>query len=268
MNTQDVSLGPVVVKRFRSYERGEHRREWLSLRLLDHFSPGLTPRPLSADLDAHLPVITMTRLPGDPLGDRPLPQATVAAIAIALDRLHSAVPVRIAEQVAPSHGHAHRNLGRLRDLLDAHPGTPDDPTMTAAVAAARRWLRSAEATSATDLDAVPSVYGREDHNLANFLADGDAGGHGLTLVDFEDAGRSDRATETAALVEHHASRGTPDAGWQPLLDAVDDQARLRAARRYHASFWVVLMLPGQRGHDRNPAPVRRAQAQRLLTLLE
>jgi hypothetical protein len=51
------------------------------------------------------------------------------------------------------------------------------------------------------------------------------------------------------------------------LDAVDDQARLRAARRYHASFRVVLMLPGQRGYDRNPPSARRAQAQRLLTLL-
>jgi hypothetical protein len=30
---------------------------------------------------------------------------------------------------------------------------------------------------------------------------------------------------------------------------------------------VALMLPGQAGHDRNPPPSRRAQAERLLGLL-
>lgn len=257
MSTHEISLGQVVVKRFRSYGRGEHRREWLGLRLLDHFCPGLVPRPLSAQLDAAPPVITMTRLPGRPLGDDPLDPAGVAAIATALDRLHSAVPERIAVQVAPSHGHPHRGLAPLRDLLDAC----DDPDE--AVCGARRWLHSAEAAGSTDLDAAPSVYGREDHNLANFLTDGDR----LRLVDFEDAGRSDRATEVAALVEHHAARRTPDAVWQPLLDAVGDQRRLRAARRYYAACWVALMLPGQRGHDRNPPEARRAQSARLLTLL-
>jgi hypothetical protein len=250
VSTHDVAVGAVVVKRFRSWERGEHRREWLGLRLLDHFSPGLAPRPLSAQLDADPPVITMSRLPGDPLGDKPLDAAGVAAIAAALDRLHSAVPERIAAQVAPSHGHPYHGLALLRDRLDA-VAEPD-----AAIRAARRWLRSTEAAGTTDLDAAPPVYGREDHNLANFLDDGDR----LQLVDFEDAGRSDRATEAAALVEHRSARSTPDASWRPLLDAVADQPRLRAARRYYAALWIALLL-------RLPGGRHQAQSERLLRLL-
>jgi hypothetical protein len=116
---------------------------------------------------------------------------------------------------------------------------------------------------AADVDGAPAVFGREDHNLPNFLRDRDR----TALVDFEDSGRSDRATEWAALVEHHAARCTADADWQPFLDAVAHQARLRTARRYYACVWVALMLPGRPGHDRNPLAARRAQAERLLGLL-
>ena len=40
-----LELSDVVVKRVGSYDRGEHLREWRSLRLLDRHSPGLAPRP-------------------------------------------------------------------------------------------------------------------------------------------------------------------------------------------------------------------------------
>jgi hypothetical protein len=263
VTTHLLEFSDVVVKRFRSYDRGEHRREWLGLRLLDRHSPGLAPRPLSADLAADPPAVTMSRLPGEPLGGRPLIPAELVALADAMDRLHSAVPVDEAARLDPSHGHPHRGLASLQALLDAHPGSPDEPTVAAAVAAARQWLASAEAVGAADLDGVPAVLGREDHNLPNFLRDGDR----IALVDFEDSGRSDRATEWAALVEHRAARCTADADWRPFLDAVADQPRLRAARRYYACVWVALMLPGRPGHDRNPPPARRAQAERLLELL-
>jgi hypothetical protein len=247
MTTHDVAVGDVVVKRFRSYGRGEHRREWLGLRLLDHFSPGLAPRPLSARLDAHPPVITMTRLPGRPLGDGPLDPAGVTALAAALDRLHDAVPPRIAERVPPSHGHPYHRLAGLRERFDAVPDADEGAR------AARRWLHSAEAVGLTDPDTAEPVLGRGDHNLANFLHAGD----GLRLVDFEDSGRSDRASEVAELVEHHSARCTPDGLWQPLLDAVADQPRLRAARRYHATVWLTLLA----GAD------RRRQVERVVGLL-
>jgi hypothetical protein len=263
VSTHSLVLSDVVVKRFRLYDRGEHRREWLGLRLLDRYAPGLAPRPLAADLAADPPTVTMSRLPGEPLGRHPLTYAELTAVADAMDRLHSAVPVDETTRLDPSHGHPNRGLAGLRALLDAHPGTPDEPVVAAAVGAARRWLASTEAAGAAAVDGVPAVFGREDHNLPNFLRDGDR----IALVDFEDSGRSDRATEWAALVEHHAARRTADADWQPFLDQVADQARLRTARRYYACVWVALMLPGGPGHDRNPPPARRAQAERLLGLL-
>ena len=67
-----LELSDVVVKRFGSYDRGEHLREWCGLRLLDRHSPGLAPRPLAADLAADPPTVTIGRLPGGPLGGRPL----------------------------------------------------------------------------------------------------------------------------------------------------------------------------------------------------
>lgn len=261
--THDLDLGAVVVKRFRSYGRGEHRREWRSLLLLDRYAPGLAPRPLSADLDAHPPSVTMSRLPGVPLGGRRLSAEELAGLAAAVDRLHGAVPAAELETMAPSHAHPDRLLPSIRELLARHPGVPAEPSIQAAIGAARGWLSSADAERTRAPALAAPVLGREDHNLPNFLHDG-----GRTrLVDFEDAGRSDRAMEWAALVEHQAARCTPDADWQPLLDAVEDQARLRDARRFHACFWLATMLPGQRGHDRNPPAARRDRAERLLALL-
>jgi hypothetical protein len=62
----------LVVKRFCSWERGEHQREWQALKLLAEFAPGLAPAPVTADLDADPPAITMTRLPGEPLAGQPV----------------------------------------------------------------------------------------------------------------------------------------------------------------------------------------------------
>jgi len=44
-----------VVKRFRSWDRGEPEREWRALNVLAEFAPALAPAPLSAHLDAALP---------------------------------------------------------------------------------------------------------------------------------------------------------------------------------------------------------------------
>jgi hypothetical protein len=258
--THDLSVGEAVVKTFRSYGRGEHRREWEALVLLDRYAPGLAPRPLTAELDAHPPSVTMSRLPGWPLGGRPLTAAELVGVGHAMDQLHGAVPAHELDAVAPSHAHPSVLLPQIRDLLATHPG---EPSVRTALAAARRWLSGADAERTQAYAASDPVLGREDHNLPNFLSDGSR----LRLVDFEDAGRSDRATEWATLVEHQAARCTPDADWQPLLDAVEDRGRLRDARRFYACYWLAIMLPGQRGHDLNPPSVLRERALRLLALL-
>ena len=193
MGTHELSVGATVLKTFRSYGRGEHRREWQALVLLNRYVPGLAPRPLTADLAAHPPSITMSRLPGVPLGGRRLTTSELAGLAAAMDRLHAAVPAGDLEAVGPSHAHPSVLLPRVRDLLAGHPGDPGEPLTTAAVRAARRWLSGADAERVRSAAASAPVLGREDHNLPNFMHDGT----NSRLVDFEDAGRSDRATEWA-----------------------------------------------------------------------
>src|ERR1700683_1119106 len=51
--THLVDIGDdLVVKRFRSWDRGEHLREWQALTLLASYAPDLAPAPLRADLTA------------------------------------------------------------------------------------------------------------------------------------------------------------------------------------------------------------------------
>ncbi len=114
------------------------------------------------------------------------------------------------------------------------------------------------------LDAGDPVLGQGDSNLANFLWDGTE----VRIVDFEDSGPSDRAFELADLVEHISA--WPDAslpadvvlGSFGLTAA--KQVRVREYRRLCALFWLVMLLPGRPGHDRNPAGTLERQAARLL----
>jgi hypothetical protein len=51
---------------------------------------GMTPAPLSADLDAGPPAIIMTLLPGDPLAARPVTGRHLDALVATLDYLQPA----------------------------------------------------------------------------------------------------------------------------------------------------------------------------------
>lgn len=241
MTTHDLELGPsLVVKRFRSYARGEHLREWRGLRLLARFAPGLAPRPVAADLDGDPPWVSMSRVPGVPSVGR------LPAVAAALERLHTAVPVDEAAQLPVSISHP---ALRFRELAPAS-------------AVARRWLGSAEAAGLRS--GVRPVLGREDHNVPNFLDDGDV----VRLVDVEDSGRSDRAVELASIVEHLSWRDVP--GALDLAASLDgaEAARFRVARRYYAILWLTLLQPGGPSATRNPPSVARAQLDRVHTLLD
>ncbi|WP_433050853.1 hypothetical protein [Dactylosporangium sp. CS-033363] len=59
--------GGRLTKRYVSWSRGEHRREWAVLRRVHDRHPDLVPEPLDADLDADPPTIAMSLLPGTPL---------------------------------------------------------------------------------------------------------------------------------------------------------------------------------------------------------
>ena len=91
------------------------------------------------------------------------------------------------------------------------------------------------------------------------------------LVDFEEFGRSDLAYEVADVVEHASSRLDRHLDADALLArlALTDaqRARLAVHRRLLASFWLVMLLPGNRGFDRNPPGSTEDQARHLLALL-
>jgi aminoglycoside phosphotransferase (APT) family kinase protein len=252
-----------VVKRFRSWDRGEHQREWQALNLLAEFAPGLAPAPVSADLDADPPAITMTRLPGQPLAGQPITGQHLDALAATLDNLHSCVPSGALARVRPHQWLAGGLVSRLRSRTVGIRHRPDaDPVVLTAFRAAADWLDHVAEPGGPAEPSGPaiSVFGQGDGYLGNFLWDGSR----LRVVDFEDSGRSDRAFELACVTEHIGM-------WQEAgIDAGDvlgrfcltaaESARVLFFRRGFAVFWLHLV------HER-PGLVAGLQAERVLSLL-
>lgn len=254
----------VVRKRFLSWDDGEADREWAGLVALAKHAPGLAPRPIERGLDGNAPVIVMSRVPGEPLGQAPLSPVQANALTTALRRLFAA-PV--------DDGTPERALGpsTMRGMVRTWAGEEydvdpcRDPTLVgAALTHARDWLAPERPEVDRVADAVLSVG---DGNLANVLWDGDA----CRLVDFEEFGVSDLACEVADVVEHVSSRLGRLVDVDALLDGLDlraDQlARLVEFRRLLAAFWLVMLLPGNRGFERNPAGSVEDQASHVLALL-
>jgi Ser/Thr protein kinase RdoA (MazF antagonist) len=255
-HTHDLTFaGPVLTKRYTSWDRGEHRREWTVLQLVHDHAPDLAPVPLRADLDADPPTVTMSRLPGVPLGATPAP-AQLEALATAITQLWE-VPRPSSQPVALPAWEDDLAFARRLTSGPRPPGGIVAEAFDAAVA----WWDGPDpellGTPPPDL-----VLGHRDPNLANYLWDGNR----VRIVDFEDAGPSDPATELAILVEHMSARDTPADDLLAAFPAVDPQ-RLRAARRLWAMFWMRLLAPGGPAVRRNPPGTTEKQAARLLTLL-
>lgn len=268
--THDLVFGATTVsKRYRSWERGEHDREWAGLTLLAEHAPGLAPRPLRREVAADgSPVVVMSRLAGSPLGADRLTPDLVVALGAAVRALHG-VPVEAVEAA----GLGERTLGpstmrtHIRDWAaqEVDLGACRHGAVVAdALRAARQWL----AEPAVGLDrVVDPVLGLADGNAANVLWDGSA----CRVVDLEDCGLSDPAFEVAGVVEHASFRlprlvepervaaaaGLDDAQWR----------RWTAYRPLFAALWLVMLVPGNRGFVRNPVGSTEDQARHLLTLL-
>jgi aminoglycoside phosphotransferase len=246
-----------VIKRFRSWSRGEHQWEWQALTTLAEFAPGLAPVPLDAALDADPPSITMTRLPGEPLAGQTVTSLHLDALAAALNQLHKCLPPRALARVRPQPWLAVGAMSRLRHRTAGMRDLPDgEPVVRAAFGAAARWIDQA----AEPAEPLTFVFGQNDSNLANFLWDGSR----VRLVDFEDSGLSDRASELACLAEHISTWRESGIDADDLLGRFDltaaESARVRFWRRGYAIFWLHLV------HKR-PGPVAAKQAERVLTLL-
>jgi len=258
VHTHELTFaGAVLTKRYVSWSRGEHHREWAVLRVAHRYAPDLVPVPLSARLDAEPPMITMSRLPGEPLGG-PLTSRQLAALVAAITRLWS-VPLDGDERWPGEAEPWADDLAFARRLTDG-PRPAAGLTRDAYDAAVAWWNGSDPQL----LRARPAelILGHRDSNLANYLYDGDR----VRIVDFEDAGASDPANEIAILAEHMSARDIDVSDLLAHFPAVDER-RLRAARRVWAMFWLRLLLPGGPAVRRNPPGTAERQAARLLTLL-
>jgi Ser/Thr protein kinase RdoA (MazF antagonist) len=256
----EVEVGrAVVVKRYRSWSHDEPRREWRALTLLAEYAPGLAPEPVRADLAAVPPAVVMTRLEGVPL-QAPVRGRHLDELARAVDTLHRAVPAGVLRGVPRRAGHPRAMLDLLRRRhTSLRPPDASGP-IAEAHAAAARWVArpDLERTLAEDR---PPVLGTGDGNLANHLWDGTR----VRIVDFEYAGRSDRAYELAEVLEHVTAWRTDalDAGGllSRLPPTRPERARLVECRRLMALFWFQAALAGGSGAAGRPA-------ERLLGLLD
>jgi hypothetical protein len=254
-----------VTKTYRFWSLGEHRREWAALELLDRHAPGLAPRPLTADLDAEPPSITMTRLPGRPLGGERLSPGETTALANSMRALHAAIPPDQLRAMAPRHLHADSFMTAVRELVSKAAYDGGAAGVVPALSLARAWLEQAVVESETP--AHDRVFGLADGNLANCLWDGTR----VMLVDFEDAGMSDRCFELADMLEHPSvfvgDLLDPDA----LLETfdLDEEQRTRVLhfRRVFSCFWLVRLLPDGPAHPRNPPGTLERHAIRTAALL-
>lgn len=265
-STHDLDIGPArVVKRFRSWDRGEPDREWRGLTLLQTYAPGLAPEPIERRTEDGRPAVVMSRLTGEPLGGGRLSERQLDGLAGALETLHTRVPRQQLDELPPRISSASDEVGWLRDYVGETTLTVNG-VVAMAFAAGADWISSDEATRLAEPTA-PKVFALADGNLANVLWDDD----GCGLVDFEDSGVSDHAYEIADLVEHIESWLTGAMDADALLGRLDLDAetgrRIRTARRMFALHWLVMLLPGNPGYLRNPPGSVDRQAQRLLDLL-
>lgn len=265
-STHDVWFADrLVIKRYRSWLNGEADREWRGLSLLDRTVPGLAPHPLERRIENGTPIIVMTRLPGVPLGSSALNPKQLAGLAKALKLMFAAAPPDELQTLTERRWGPSRMVAKLRAWIDeARPVF--EPTVEEALRAAKRWLGSSQAM-ALGGPLAERAFTNADGNIGNFIWDGER----CYVVDFEDSGVSDPVYEIADLVEHVSV-------WLPGLIKANEFAtslalsneqerRLLSFRRLIAVFWLLMLLPGNPGHDRNPPGSLDRQVTHVLGLL-
>lgn len=260
MSGHQVAIhGDVVRKRYRRTSRGEPDREWAALVLLDEHAPGLAPRPLSREIEP--PVVVMSRVDGAHL-ERALAPVELTAM-IAAYRLLFAVPVQPdVPQRYVTPGDFLRNNAEW--IAEEQARTEVAPAVRRALAASRRW----HANPPCGLDEIRDpVVAQGDARVDNMLWDGSR----FRLIDFEYFGVGDLAFEVADLAEHISARlgGLRDP--EVVIAGFDltpaRLARVQAYRVVLATFWMLMLLPGNPGHDLNPEGSDELQAEHLLHLL-
>ncbi len=258
--------GDVVIKRYRSWDRGEPGREWTALKLLAEHAPGVAPSPVRAMLDADPPAIVMSRLPGRTLRGVHVTARQVEATADALNRLHR-IPTRVVQEVEPAPWRPATAVAKVRALAGEQPDLGADPLVRRAYLAGTAWLASGDPDRLT-VNPYPPVLGLADGNHANLLWDEGSGR--VRFVDWEDSGSNDRAFELGELIEH-ISRvdGGFDAARLPAhIDLTSEEAgRVLGFRRLVALGWFLQLGPSGPATPHNPPGTLRRMADRVLELL-
>jgi Ser/Thr protein kinase RdoA (MazF antagonist) len=268
--THDLTLGSTTVtKRYSRWDRGEPHREWQALQLVHAREPDLVPRPLDCDLGDAAPYVTMSRVPGDPLGAHvTITSACLDATVEAMTRLHEAVTPDVLADLPERWWGPAVGIAEIRAWAEREGSRDDlatlDPAIQEALAAGQVWIASV-APELTQTERP--VFARADGNAANLIWDGTR----VRVVDFEDSGVSDLAYEIADTVEHLSVWSDASIDADDLLDRfallTPEQSRVREYRRVWALFWLLMLLPGNPAHHRNPAGAMERQATRLLALL-
>lgn len=260
MSNHDVTFdGDVVRKRYTRTSRGEPAREWEALVLLDEHAPGLAPRPLARESDP--PVVLMSRVAGEPLDTVFTPGLTAAMVEAY--RTLFAVPVQ--QDTPLRHWHPGALLRNNVEWIEQEHVRSDLPDVVRRVLeAARGWHADAPASLNEIRD---PVVAQGDGKVDNMLWDGVR----VRLVDFEGFGVGDLAFEVADLAEHISSRlrglRDPDAVIVGFgLDPVQRE-RVEAYRIVLATFWLLVILPGNTGYGLNPEGSAELQAVHLRALL-
>ncbi|MCD4525462.1 aminoglycoside phosphotransferase family protein [Nocardioides sp. cx-173] len=260
MANHDVTIeGQVVRKRYRRTSRDEPAREWAALVLLHEHTPGLAPRPLALETDP--PAVVMSRVDGAPL-DAVLTPRLLAAM---VDAYRTLFAVPVPPDTPRRFWHPEAFLGNNVAWLEeehARPGLPD--LVRRALAAARTW----HADPPPGLDRIEDpVLAQGDGKVDNMLWDGSC----VRLVDFEGSGVGDLAFEVADLAEHISARLLGLRDPESVVAAFDlspaQRERAAAYRIVLATFWLLGLLPGNRGHGLNAEGSDRRQAAHLLDLL-
>lgn len=265
-HTHDVTLeSDTVRKAYVSWDEGEADREWAALLHLAEHAPGLAPQPVRRTTHEGRPVVVMSRLPGEPLSGR-VTGAVLDGLVAALERLFSVpVPTDLRPRAnGPSQADLRgRTAAWLDDPLDLGR-CRDAGLVTEAASRARGWL----AAPGAHAEVVDPVVALGDGNLDNALWDGRA----CRLVDWEEFGTSDLAYELADVVEHASARLDRRLDADELLDRFAltpaQAARVEEHRSLFACFWLTMLLPGNRGFERNPEGSVEDQARHVLRRLD
>ncbi|OLT30499.1 hypothetical protein BJF79_09655 [Actinomadura sp. CNU-125] len=218
------------------------------------------------------PSITMSRLPGHALQTVPPPAEEVALIADARRRMHAAIPADAVLDMPYAISHARVEVPKLRrwealaavNMARAQDSRSPEPGR--ALDAARNWLAGPEPRRLVS-EPGDVCFGQSDPNIRNFIKDGST----LQIVDFEDSGRSDQATELADLLEHVTLRGIPSSDWSEAIGAAcsspQSTERLLMARRMKAAYWLLRSLARDDPAVAGAVTERRVRAERFLTLM-